>query len=158
MTIHRFLNLLALALLVTSLLIFVAFHFLPGPKGEGQGWEVWMQLWVAIRDPENFDEPRVIIAIATFLSFTALVVCSPFLIVIYRRSRLAWWLATIVGGVATLGFWIAILSTSTLEELGQYGVALLAAPAVNLIGLFLIRGHSKESGEVPVGPPMDEKR
>lgn len=136
-------NLLALAVLVTSLLLFIVFHFVPTPEGDEKGWQIWSEIAGLVTDPEILDEPLEVIAVASFICFSVLVVGCPFLVFFLRRSRLLWWLAVVMSGIATVGFWGFIVTTNTWENLGQSGLIILATPVANLVGLLLLRGERR---------------
>jgi hypothetical protein len=156
MTIHRAMNLLGLAFLVTSLLCFAVFHFLPGEAfDEGRGWRIWPEIWEGVRDPGFLQDVDGLIGVGCFLCFIALVVASPFLFGVFRRSRLAWWLATLFSGLATMGFWVAVLRLNSWDQLGVAGSVLLASPLCNLIGLMLLRGERRVA-EPLAGPSIEQ--
>ncbi|MCW1921705.1 hypothetical protein OKA05_04020 [Luteolibacter arcticus] len=142
-------NLVALALLITALIAFVAFHFLvvdydsdPSTveKTPERGWEIWLELIGFLKDAD-FTEFRGMIAAASFLCATLLVVLAPFLVPVLKRSRLAWWVIVLPAGIATCGFG-GIVGVDLLDPLNSYGPGvpcLLAAFAINFIGLLFIR-------------------
>lgn len=158
MTLHRAMNLLGLAFLVIGLVCLVVFHFLPGEAfDEGMGWTIWPEMWEGLREPGFFDDVDASIAIGSFLCLVAVVVASPFLFWIFRRSRLAWWLAILVSGLTTMGFCISVLRLNTWNELGTAGTVLLAAPLCNLVGLMLLRGD-RRAGDTLAEPPIEEEK
>lgn len=143
---HRLLNLTSLAFLVGALLIFVAFHFLPGFGSEDPGWKVWPAIWDVFLDLDVLSEAIDVILIACFLSQTVVVSFAPFLFAILQRSRVLWWLAVVLAGTSTFGIWIGVLENNSVDDLGSSGLALLAAPLVNLVGLLLLRGQPVQTG------------
>lgn len=136
-------NLVALALLLTALTAFVAFHFLvveyESDKSE-MGWEIWPSLFEFLKQAD-FSEPRGMIAAASFLCATLLVVLAPFLVPVLKKSRLLWWVIVIPAGMATCGFG-GIVGMNFLDFSNSYGPGipcLVAAFALNFIGLLFIR-------------------
>lgn len=141
-------------MLVAALVLFVAFHFLPGFQ-EKAGWVVWHQLFellsMLLESPDSsFLEPTGAVAIASFLTFSLLIVTSPFLTEVWRKSRLAWWFAMSFSGLTTVGFSAMILLENSNSNLEAGGWCLLVAPWLNFMGLILARGKSPETGfQVP---------
>jgi len=140
---HRVLNLISLAFLVASLISFMLFHVLEDSLTEGKGWRVWLEIWEMIRDPSFFEEPRNMMAAASFFTVTLLITCSPAMVPLFRRSRLLWWLAAVFSGLATITFWLIVLLINDPQTIGLSAWCLLAAPVLNLTGLFLIRGEPR---------------
>ena len=153
----RRMNLVALALLLTALIAFVAFHFLVVEYASGSstmetdemGWKIWPSLYDFLKDGD-FSEIEETITAASLLCSTLLVLLSPFLIPVLKRSRLAWWVLVIPSGMATFGF-VGIVGMSILSSSNPLGPGipcLLAAFALNFIGLLFIR---REATPDPVG-------
>jgi peptidoglycan/LPS O-acetylase OafA/YrhL len=144
----RRMNLVALALLLTALIAFVAFHFLvveydsdPMVEGKHQiGWEIWRSLFEFLKQAD-FSESRGMVAAASFLSATLLVVLTPFLLPVLKKSRLMWWVVFIPAGMATCGFGgiVAMNFFNAENSFGPGIPCLLAAFALNFIGLLFIR-------------------
>ncbi|QJE98196.1 hypothetical protein [Luteolibacter luteus] len=144
MTTRRATNLLGLSFLVVALVCLAVFHFLPGEEfEEGRGWRIWLEVWDVIRDPDMENSPEGMIGISCFVGLVGLMLVSPFLFGVLRKSRLAWWLVTIFSGLATMGLWVVLLSVNSPDQIGLSGMVLLAAPACNLIGLLLLRGDDR---------------
>ena len=155
----RRMNLIALALLVTALIAFVAFHFLvitvvtdPGSsRSEELGWRIWPELLEFLKDAD-FNDAEGMIAVSAFLTYCLLVIASPFIIPILRMSRLGWWITVIASGLAMCGFGGMILLS---EDDPAYSVpgpgtyCILASLALNFLGLLFIRR------EVPAAPEVD---
>ncbi len=136
---------ISIALLVAALLLFVAFHFLPGFETEEVGWSVWRDLWKVMLEPQQLNDPQSAVLIASFLTFSLLIVASPFLTEVWTKSRLAWGFALTFCGLASAGFWVMIFSDSPSDpEPG--GWCLMIAPLLNFAGLLLARGETPESG------------
>lgn len=154
----RFSNGIALAFFVSALLAFVVFHFLAPFQDERRGWGIWLEVVSALRRNNIFSDPQSMIALASFLTFTLLVVASPFLIVVFKRSRLAWWLATMLASTATLGFSGVILWRTNLADMGLARWCLIVVPVLNLAGLLFIRRDARDA-DIPDGsagpPPLD---
>ncbi len=146
----RRMNLIALALLITALISFAAFHGLefqiyvdPSMQVEddNRGWRVWPELVDFVRDLD-FSDPRDLIAWAGFLCATLLIAASPALIPVFRASRLAWWLAALVSGTAMLGLGGVLLldpPDPSWSVPGPGYFCLLGALALNFIGLLFVR-------------------
>ena len=150
---RRTMNLLALAFLIASLLLLGAFHALPMETGEDpeRGWAIWVEVWGILLNPEQLSgDISGAIAFVSFLTFVGLIACCPFLIGLLRRSRLLWWMATILSGIATIGFSALVLgdiaegNNPDLRETWPGMVCLLASPVLNFIGLLFIRGERRE--------------
>jgi drug/metabolite transporter (DMT)-like permease len=156
----RRMNLIALALLITALIAFVAFHFLavtiytdPGliSKSQEFGWELWPALVDFLKDAD-FDELQGMVAASAFLTYCLLVVASPFITTILRKSRLIWWITVIASGVAMCGFGGMVLISDSDPSFSIPGPGLyciLASLALNFLGLLFIRR------EVPAAPEVD---
>jgi hypothetical protein len=138
----RRMNRIALALLVAALIAFAAFHLVPvGPRlGSDDGWRVWPEVRHFLEAP-NLEDLQTMIGISSFLTCVVLILTSPFLIPVLRSSRLAWWLATIVSGMvfAGLGVVVAIHNLGPGTQPGPAVFCLLAALALNFLGLLFIR-------------------
>lgn len=156
MTIRRAMNLLGLSFLVVGLLCLALFHFLPGDEAfdEGRGWRIWLEVWEGVRHPALLSDPGEMIGLCSFLGLVVLVLVSPFFFGVLLRSRLAWWMATLFSGMATMGLWTVVLRLNSWEQIGLAGAVLLAAPLSNLIGLMLLRGNRERPG-FPAGAPLD---
>lgn len=142
-------NLLALGLLVTALLLFAAFHFLPGFEEEA-GWLVWLEAWEMVTDPETLQYPQELAMLMSFFMLTLLIVASPFLIAVFRRSRLAWWLATLMSGLAMFAFLVLLLGQNDPATMGAGGWCLVSSPVFHLCGMLMIRGQRRDvRGMVP---------
>lgn len=131
-------NRLALGMHGVAVLLFVAYHFLPG-FGVDSGWVVWPQIAESISDPGIFRQPAASAIVASFLMITFLIVASPFLSIVFRRSRLSWWLATVMSGLATVLLGGLILTMNGLDRLGPGEICLLASPVFHFIGMLMIR-------------------
>ena len=145
----RRMNLIALALLITALIAFVAFHFLvitiytdPGySKTRDLGWEIWPELLEFLKDVD-FDQIQGMIAASAFLTYCLLVVASPFLVPVLRVSRISWWVTVIASGVAMVGFGGIVLISDDDPSFSVPGpglYCLLASLALNFLGLLFIR-------------------
>ena len=144
-------NLIALALLVTALIAFIAFHFLPTISGvevdrrgydpsDFEGWTIWEEIGNFAKAP-NIGDFQEMIGVSTFLTGVVLILSSPILIPVLRRSRLVWWIATLGSGLVLTGLG-GLLVINNLEPALQPGPAiycLLASLALNFLGLLFIR-------------------
>lgn len=132
-------SLLSLVFLVAAFLLFVAFHWLPGFQ-ESAGWTVWPELWGQAQDLKSLDAQNSVV-IAAFLSFSFLIIVSPFLGGVWRKSGWALWGTLVFSGLSGAAFWLMYCASisddhSTFPpEAG--GWCLLTAPLFNFVGLFL---------------------
>jgi hypothetical protein len=157
----RRMNLIALALLITSLIAFITFHFLPTISGEEidregydpnefKGWTIWEEIGNFAKSP-NIGDFQEMIGVSTFLTGVLLILSSPFLIPVLRRSRLVWWIATLGSGLVLTGLG-GLLVISNLDPDDNPGPAIyciLASLALNFLGLLFIRR------EIPASPEVD---
>jgi hypothetical protein len=131
-------NVLPLTPMIAAVLVFAAFHFLPVQKDwDEPGWGIWPEVYDVLMDPVGLD-PLDGIGLASFLMFSLLIVSSPFLIGVWRKSKLAWQLATIFSGLGAAGFWVMILGQGGAGDLVAGGWCLMVAPVLNLAGLLLV--------------------
>ncbi|PAW67477.1 MAG: hypothetical protein B9S38_12355 [Verrucomicrobiia bacterium Tous-C4TDCM] len=130
---------LALILFCGGLASLFFFNILPGFGSEERGWTIWVEIIRFVQSPELFRDTKDLISIASLLSLLVLVTASPFLIPVYLKSRLAWWLATLMAGIITSALWFILLFMVAPPRLGVGGWCLLAAPALNLAGLLALR-------------------
>jgi hypothetical protein len=154
----RRMNLVALAVLLTALISLAVFHgtvFVDhGPDDEvSYGWQVWPEIWRTVRAP-NFDDFMDLIATSAFLTSLLLIAIAPFAIPLFRASRLAWWLAAIVSGLALVGLsGVLLVSYSDpaagSEKLGPGFFCLIASQVLNFLGLLFIR--REHALELPTG-------
>ena len=146
----RWMNLIALAILVTALIAFAAFHFLvvqtyvdPGLAGqpEERGWTIWLEVYEFFKDPDP-DETQAMIGVASFLAATALVIACPLLVPVFNRSRWLWWIAIMASGVAMCGLGGILLFSPSDPGYAVPGPAihcLVAVLVLNFAGLLFIR-------------------
>lgn len=151
----RRMNLIALALLITGLVSLIAFHpfvFVDHrPNDEAMhGWQIWPEIWRTIKSPD-FNDIQSLIATSAFLTSLLLVAGAPFSIPLLRVSRLAWWLAIFVSGLALIGLsGVLIMNYSdTSATVGPGFYCLIASQALNFLGLLFIRR------EIPAAPEVD---
>ncbi len=130
-------NLTSLFLLSAAFLAFGAFHFLQ--SFDQTGWEIWKEVWSLALDPSELADPLTAIAVASFLMFAVLIVSSPFLISVFPKSRIAWWMAAGSSGLAAVGFWMIVFQGEGPKNLGPGGWCLLFAPWLNFAGLLAAR-------------------
>ncbi|MCW1884672.1 hypothetical protein OKA04_08020 [Luteolibacter flavescens] len=143
-------NFSAVLLFVAALASFAVFHFFPGFT-ETAGWKVWLEVWDMIQGLDFLDDPGEFAILASFLMITVLIVVSPFLTAVFRKSRLCWWMATVMSGVASIAFLVLVLDINETKSLGKGGWCLLAAPVLNLGGFLMIRGASEKGDGSPFG-------
>ena len=122
-----------------ALVLFAAFHFLPIRKNWHElGWGIWPEVYDVLSNPAHLDAMDGI-GIASFLMFSLLIVSSPFLMPVWRKSKLALVLASVFSGLGTGGFWMMILVQGGVEDLASGAWCLMVAPAFNLAGLLLVQ-------------------
>lgn len=127
---------LALVLFYGSLVSLILFNLLPGFFKE-DGWTIWVSILKVLQRPDLLRDRETQILIASLLPLPVLITASPFLTKMYLKSRLTWWLATLLAGTSTLVLWFLFLSG---EAWPNFGIrCLLAAPALNLAGLLSLR-------------------
>ncbi len=129
----------ALVLFCAGLASLVFFNFLPGFGTERKGWNLWVNIIQAVQRPSLFRDTKDLISIACLLTLLALVTASPFLVSVYLKSRLAWWLAALMSGLSTCALWCIVLFIVESNRVGLGGWCLLAAPALNFAGLLSLR-------------------
>lgn len=133
-------RLVSATFLFGALVLFVAFHFLPADGGD-RGWTIWRDVWRILREPADIiNNGRQLIALASFMNFTLLILVSPFLGEVWRKSRLAWGIALACSGAAAAGFWMLIALDPPASGLQIGGWFLFLAPVLNFIGLLFARG------------------
>ncbi len=156
----RRMNLIALSLLITALIAFIAFHFLIierytdpmlklGP--EMVGWQVWPILYDTLTSHLGSNNISGMIALSAFITFSLIVAGCPFLIPILKVSRLSWWIVVVSSGAAMCGLGGNILTEQDpdFSTPGPGLYCLLASLALNFLGLLFIRR------EVPAAPEVD---
>lgn len=135
-------NLVALALLITALIGFVCFHFMVlNVDTERKGWQIWPSL-IEFLKAADFDDLQGMVAAAAFLTYTLLVVATPFAIIALCRSRLLWWLIAIASGTAMCGLGGVIILGMIDDDVSAPTpglLCLLASLALNFLGLLFIR-------------------
>jgi hypothetical protein len=136
-------NLVALAVILTALAAFLAFHVSPfRAGGEETGWVVWVEAANFLSDPE-WSETRSLIGFSTFISGALLIVASPFLVPFLRLSRLSWWVAVLSSGMIMTGQGGLIVVTHYIDESSETSgpalPCLIAALVLNFTGLLFIR-------------------
>lgn len=134
----------SMAFLTAALLMFAAFHFLPGFSSKKGGWVIWPQIGELILHPTTLSGMgwQEAIIVAAFLNFSFLIMVSPFLKSVWPKSRWAWGGAVIFSGlsaVAFLGIYLTIAFDDGTTPPGEGGWCLLLAPAVNFMGLLIAR-------------------
>ncbi len=135
----RRMNRIALALLIIALIAFIAFHFLPWQSQAG--WKIWGSILGDLTRFRRIDGEGAI-AMASLFATSVMLVAGPFLISVFQRSRLIWWLVTIVAGSALVGLSGVIAHaffTGMDFRFGSGMGCLVAAQTLNFLGLFFIR-------------------
>ncbi|WP_264513662.1 hypothetical protein [Luteolibacter rhizosphaerae] len=159
----RRMNLIALALLITALIAYIAFHFLPlevyPPDLYGiepdRGYEVWGEVVEFAKDP-SANDPQDMIALAGFLCAAFLIIVSPFLVPLLHRSRWMWWTVVLVSGATLcgLGGVLLLIFFHDGEAIPGSGIhCLLAALALNFLGLLFIRREKSPLESESFAPP-----
>ena len=135
----------AVVLFWGSLTSLVFFNLLPSFRSHERGWNLWVNVTKSFWDPKLLGKTVELITIASLLTLLVLVVASPFLVQVYFRSRVAWWLVTLMSVISTCAIWFIVFDMVSLRRIGLGGWCLLAAPALNLAGLLSL-GSAKGSG------------
>ena len=134
----REMSVLPVLVLATGLLSFAIFHSLPG-FGYRYGWVTWVELVGVLGSPELLREPGLFATLACFIMATVLLVVSPFMTRVLRKSRLSWWMATTMSALSSVVLLLLVLGRSGAANVGVGGWFLLAAPLLNLAGLLMVR-------------------
>ena len=147
-------NRVAVIVFSVGLLFFGVFNFVPfiifldpAMATPTEGWRLWGKLVDAVRHG-SLEDSKVMISWAALLCGELLIVTSPFLVPVFRLSRLAWWIAMLLSGCAVSG----VVGVMLLEpppasiDLGLGCYSLIAALALNFLGFFFIRR------EIPPNP------
>lgn len=141
----RVMNLVAVGLFITALLALFGFHVTEWESGMGSGihgWVIWPALWSMAQAPD-FSDTIESIGLIMFPSFVVLAVCSPFLIGVLRKSRLAWWLLVLFSGTCLISVGLFAISESSLpdnpDQLGPGFFCLANALAMNFLGMLFVR-------------------
>lgn len=132
--------------LIAALGMFTAFHFMPlsiSSHGDRGGF-IWVIIWGEIRDPILLRDSEFAVACSSFLALSLLMVASPFLGHVWRKSVLAWAIVVIFSGVSVAGFWCTILKDLPVD-LSWGGWFLMISPILNFVGLLLARGKAPNS-------------
>lgn len=152
---------IASVLLWGSLIAFAAFHFLPfqaGPEREG-GWIFWAILPEAWMDLDSGDW-EIAILLASFLCCALLLLAAPFLIGIFKRSKVLRILALLLSVPSTVGlagFLLYVFFLHPPEHLAGPAIGmhcLVIAQILNLLGLcFIRRPLPVAPAEIPATTP-----
>jgi hypothetical protein len=148
-------NRIALGLFVSAVGGFVAFHFIPfwslpnlDSYSNVTGWEAWTEFARSLRSFSSAEFGDLILW-SSFLTGSLLLVASPWLITVFRMSRMAWWICVLATAISTLGFFgVLIPNMVTSEEVGPGPglLCLFSAMLLNFLGFCFIRR------EIPVDP------
>ena len=153
---HETLNGLALIFLSVAPIFFVAFHFLPFERGDRyRGWRFWVEIAAIAKHPEliGIDSGKLVIALTAFLMIPLLLLASPFLMPVYKSSKVFHGLALALALMSTVGFTgLALAQWDPHSRPGSGIVCLMVAQVFNLIGLALVRTGKPRKGEIP--PPQ----
>ena len=138
-----------MVLLIAALVLFTAMHFLPLVRSDNSGWKLWIYIGMRFHDP-SFLGSRGAVVIFSFLTFSLLIVGSPFLGNIWVKSLLSWSMAVIFSGVAAAGFWV-IVDKPTLEGGFSSGMwCLMISPLLNFAGLLVARPQWLKKSGLPL--------
>lgn len=119
------------AFLVVALALFIAFHLLP--TFGSPGWQLWVEFWDLVVNEQDAIAPIV----ATFATFCAGVVASPFAIPLIRKSLLMRWFIAFLSALAFLGMFFLLLAEGP-SKLGLGWICLNFAAGCNFAGIVLI--------------------
>lgn len=156
----RWMNLVALALLVTALISFVGFHLLEmveyekyAPDHSERGWEIWPAVLDFLKSP-TFGDSEDMVSIAALLTGSVTILAGPFLIPVLSQSRLLWWVVALASGTSLCGLGV-ILTFGWDNDYTRPGpglLCLLAALLLNFTGLLFIRREAVAPAEVDPQP------
>ncbi len=151
-------NRIALVLFVSAFGSFVAFHFipfwsLPNPYSRSNisGWEAWTEFARSLRSFSSVEVSDLILW-SSFLTGSLLLVASPWLIPVFRISRMAWWICVLATAISTLGFFgVLIPDVKASEEVGPGPglLCLFSAMLLNFLGFCFIQR------EIPANPVIE---
>ncbi len=151
-------NRIALVLFFAALNSFIVFHFVEfwhfqdsSFDSDTTGWMIWPQLVGTLKVLSNVEVMQMIFW-SGLLTSSLLLVSSPFLVAILRKSRLAWWIGALTSGVATLAFGFVVLPLAfNSDELspGPGCFLLSSAMLLNFLGFFFIRR------DIPANPVIE---
>ncbi len=148
-------NLLALVFLIVAFLLLAVFHFMPLSEGY-RGWKIWPSILEFTRElarrPGILEWPggwEAVLLIAAYPCMALLVIAAPWFIGVLGRSRVTWWIATLLAGVSTICLWTILLRSGPGDGYFRTMLVLLVIPVLNLAGLLLIRPEQREAGLVP---------
>lgn len=139
-------NRLALGLFIAAALLFAAFLGFPLLKTDDmRGWEVWEWVPGTLTDFGGSRDFRSRISTWSILLQSVIVTSSPFLLGVYRRSRLTWWLMTAMAGISSAGLIPILKQTVAILEYADFGFkALLLSSIVHFSGMLMVRGDRRE--------------
>lgn len=133
-------NLVALATFITAIIFFVMFHILPWREDDGfPGWKLWPEVVRLVAHPSSMDGVSFR-AISGLVSGSLVLVSTPFLWVVMRRSRVLWWIVFATSSMATFGLSGTILYhiVHNLEP-GKGMICVIVAQILLTTGLLFIR-------------------
>jgi hypothetical protein len=138
------LNRLGIALLIAALVCWIGFHLLP-IHDYMRGWELWKRTW-EIMTRGSLPPWQNMIAVSAFLTIAVLVTASPFVTILLRTSKPCRWLVIGASGAALLGLGSLIVDDSPSGPALPF---LLAAMALNFVGLICLRAPRLDAGPDP---------
>ena len=142
----RMRKIISMELLLASLVMFIAFHFViidfSSKCRAIRGWAVWRDAFRSIRNPIELHLLDIHgIPTNSFLLNSLLIVSSPFLWKVWPRSLYVWCLATSFSGLGSIAYsWCYRGKFMSNPEFWL----LIAAPYLNFLGLLLARRWREE--------------
>ena len=144
-------RILSMAFLITALVLFAAFHFLPLTRyDKDSGWELWKGMVQVALSPSSLREWQTGLAVSSFVTFSLLIVASPFLGNVWVKSLLGWSVVVVSSGMAAAGF--PVIFEGDWDDLGVGGWCLIISPVLNFVGLLLARPQWLKKSGLPFPP------
>ena len=146
-------RILSMAFFVVAAGLFIAMHFLPMSRiGDDGGWMLWIGIWEVIWDLRLIGDSQTTILVTSLLTFSLLIVASPFVGNVWVKSLLAWSVVVIFSGVSTAAFWFIIFTDTSAGHLSSGLRCLMFSPVLNFTGLLLARPQWLKQAGPPFNP------
>ncbi len=144
-------RILSMVFLIAALVLFTAFHFLPLMRNSNDfGWKLWKDIVQVVMSPRALGEWPAGLIVSSFVTFSLLIVASPFLGNVWVKSLLAWSIVVICSGVAAAGF--PVIFQGHWDDLRVGGWCLIISPVLNFVGLLLTRPQWLKKSRLPFPP------
>jgi len=131
---------IALGLLIAAVAAFASFNLLPW-KPEVPKFDAGWKIWVEVFSPRNLRPGPNLLPITGILAGALIIVSGPFLVPVLRSSRLIWWTAAVVSGMAMVAFTgsLVVMVIRTNFQPGSGMCAVVVAQVLNFAGILSIR-------------------